>query len=143
MELQQDLQEVAAHVWSTALELEAVEGESLADAAYDVASRIAVTGDWNGSIWLDCSAEAARDAAAIMFDLERDQAGAEELVDAVAELANMIAGSVRGLLGANTTIGLPTNTETVDSSAGASVEAVHLEANGEAIRVRVVEEPSG
>jgi CheY-specific phosphatase CheX len=73
-----------------------------------ISSVIHFFGDWNGAIRLDCSWELARQATAQMYGIDIDNVPNEVACDAVAELANMIAGAVKPVLGIHSRHSLPT-----------------------------------
>lgn len=72
-----------------------------------LAATVTISGGWRGRVTLCCSAALARWAAAAMFQSPLAAAGDRELRDAVGELANILAGNVKGLLPASTTLSLP------------------------------------
>ena len=68
---------------------------------------ISITGAWNGTTVLTCSASAVRRAAAVMFGMTEDEVGAEELTDAIGELINVVGGNIKGILPGPTELSLP------------------------------------
>lgn len=71
---------------------------------------VQITGDWEGSVLLTVDDALALDVAATMFDLPADAIGAEETADALGELANIVGGSVKGLIDGSAQLSLPTVT---------------------------------
>ncbi|NIQ01639.1 MAG: chemotaxis protein CheX, partial [Nitrospinaceae bacterium] len=54
-----------------------------------------------------CPIPLARQAAAIMFQLQEDTAGPEEIQDAFGELANITGGNIKALLPEPSYLSLP------------------------------------
>ena len=73
-----------------------------------ISSVIQFFGDWNGAIRIDCSWELARQATAQMYGLNVNDIPNEVACDAVAEIANVIAGAVKPVLGIHSRHSLPT-----------------------------------
>jgi len=73
-------------------------------------SCVHVTGDWEGSVILEASQLLSRQATAAMFDMPVDEVGDEEIADALGELANIVGGSVKGLMPGSCRLSLPTVT---------------------------------
>jgi CheY-specific phosphatase CheX len=73
-----------------------------------ISALVQVTGEWNGAIRLDCTNSLARKATARMHGIESSQVSTESACDAIAELANMIAGLMKTLLSGSGHNSLPT-----------------------------------
>jgi len=86
-------------------------------ASRTTAACIHLTGAWSGAVLLDCPAEVARHAASVMFGAEPGAVSTSDLQDAVAELANMIGGNIKGLLPEKCYLSLPAAVEGGDYSA--------------------------
>jgi chemotaxis protein CheX len=69
---------------------------------------VQITGVWEGAIIVSFSHNLAVATTAFMFDMEADEVSHEELQDAVGELANMVGGSVKGLVPGPSRLSLPT-----------------------------------
>jgi len=63
-----------------------------------VAGCVQLAGAWEGALIVLCDAALARRAAAIMLGVEEAVVGTDEAQDALGELANMIGGSLQGVL---------------------------------------------
>ena len=100
-----DLGVIVAEVLSS-LEL----GFEVAGGGVEVATTgsVTVSGAWEGSVLLELSPGMDRLLAAMMFQLEPEMLGDDEVGDAVGELANMIGGSVKSLLPEPSRLSLPT-----------------------------------
>jgi chemotaxis protein CheX len=66
-----------------------------------------LSGAYTGSIMLQCSAPAARDAAAALFSIQPADVTQNEVVDALGELANMVGGNVKSMLPGPSALSLP------------------------------------
>lgn len=73
----------------------------------NLAGCVHITGTWNGTVALHCPTELARQAAAIMFDLDNGSATNEEIQDALGELSNMTSGNIKSLLPEPSYLSLP------------------------------------
>ncbi len=73
-----------------------------------IGASVQFTGEWSGALVIGCDESIGNEAAAAMFGCEVDRVAADELADALGELANMIAGNVKPLLPATTALSLPT-----------------------------------
>lgn len=63
-----------------------------------LAGCVQIMGSWQGTVALLCPMPLARKASAIMFGVEEETAGTEEIQDALGELANMTGGNIKSLL---------------------------------------------
>jgi len=73
-----------------------------------VSGVVQILGEWNGAIRLDCSWDLAQAVTARMYGIEASAVTAEVACDTVAELANVVAGMVKPLLGTRSHHSLPT-----------------------------------
>jgi chemotaxis protein CheX len=106
---EQDILQLIQTIWETTLGLP-VERESTGAAANQPRSKTAciqISGAWNGVIVLNCPVKAARQAASVMFETDPAKVTAADESDAVAELANMIGGNIKGLLPETCSLSLP------------------------------------
>lgn len=96
-------------VWEAmlALPVEPAEHDASVRASADVAAAVHITGPWTGSVVLSCDVETARVAAAVMFGTDPATAAPADLYDAVAELANMVGGNLKGLMPEGCQLSLP------------------------------------
>ncbi len=79
-----------------------------ADKERGAMSCVHVTGDWDGSVILEVSPQLSRRATAAMFDIPADEVSDDEMADALGELANIVGGSVKGLMTGSCRLSLPT-----------------------------------
>ena len=110
------LGELAANVWESMLGMELVPGmgEPLADAGRTMTGCVQITGDWHGAVTVRCSAEVAGAFAETMFGCPAADLSVEEIRDALGELSNMTAGSVKGILEGSCHLGIPAVAEGLD-----------------------------
>ena len=66
-----------------------------------------VSGEWNGSVFLQCDLAVAAAAAEAMFAAEPGTLSPEEVSDALGELTNMVGGNVKSLLPAPSKLSVP------------------------------------
>jgi chemotaxis protein CheX len=86
-----------------------------------------LSGAYTGSIMLQCSPPAARDAAAALFSIAPGDVTQTEVIDAIGEIANMVGGNVKSMLPGPSLLSLPLVVQGVLSVPGAQVvRAVQL-----------------
>lgn len=68
---------------------------------------VKITGAWDGEVRLHCSLPLARSIAAAIFQVEADNAGNEEILDALSELTHIIGGNLKALLPQPVNLSLP------------------------------------
>ena len=133
--------DIASTVWSSFLGLTLTQVEVAADAEHSATATVHVSGGWNGSVVLSCSATLARRAAAAMFQMAEDDLGDSEVGDAFGELVNMIGGNVKSLLPEPSQLSLPTVSHgaahTVTVPGARLLEQVGLDCDGEHLQVAV------
>lgn len=102
---------------------------------------VTINGEWNGYVSVVCSRPLARRAAASMFGVTSDAVTADQIQDALAELANIIGGNVKALLPCPSQLSLPAYQEIPLSvlGAGAGGQSVLLSSNGDVLQVQVTE----
>lgn len=109
----EDLSEIVALSWSTLTSLVAdpvpVPAEQHGDAADRVTASIAIGGAWVGTVVLGCPRSLATLAAAGMFDVAVTDLDERDVLDAMGEIANVVGGSVKGVVSSlgDCTLSLP------------------------------------
>ncbi len=104
-----DIYQVTQTVWLALVEKELrAEDATLECSGHVLTGCVQITGEWEGAIVVSCSHKLAVGTTAFMFDMEHEEVTAEELQDAVGELANMVGGSVKGLVPGPSRLSLPT-----------------------------------
>ncbi len=140
-----DIYQLASTIWETtiALPIEPDRGESEAQSARSTVACIQITGAWSGAVMLACPEPVARHAAAVMFSASPVQVTAADMQDAVAELTNMLAGNIKGLLPQGCFMSLPTVVEGTDYSTrlpGSRVlHRVNLMCTGNRVTITILE----
>lgn len=105
-----ELAEIVDQVWSSFLEGEIVplaEPELDQDYAGRLVGWVSISGDWTGHLSVVCSEDAACAIATDMFQLDAGEVSTSEIADALGEIANMVGGSVKGMVGASVALSLP------------------------------------
>ena len=113
----EEIFEKTAEIWSTMLGIDPERGPEvvLPDGKNQTVSGcVQITGEWIGAVTVDCPAALARKVAAAMFEMEEDEAGADEIQDALGEITNMTAGNVKAMISPTLTIAPPSVVEGVD-----------------------------
>jgi len=140
-----DIAEIAREVWSSFLgldlepllldeaDLPPLEGPS-------VSGVVGISGEWNGSVAVECSREHAVAAAEAMFQAEPGSLAAAEIADAWGELTNMVGGNIKSLFPAPSGLSVPTVTEgqaQVFVPGATVLQKVHLAGPDVLVRVTV------
>lgn len=105
-----ELGEALEQVWSSFLDGEIIvipEGET------DVASRaalvasVSISGGWSGHVMLMVGKDCANKIASSMFEMDVAEMSTAEVADALGEIANMVGGTVKSMVGVAATLSLP------------------------------------
>lgn len=99
--------QIAQDVWSSFLQLELEPVADLPLKGRTVTGCVHVSGEWQGSVFLEVTAEHAMAAAEAMFAADPGSLNADEVSDALGELTNMVGGNVKSLLPAPSKLSLP------------------------------------
>jgi chemotaxis protein CheX len=143
-----DLSQIVAGVWDSVLgtEIQPV-SEMRSPCEPLLAACIQITGAWDGAVTLLCTPEVARQAAAVMFDMEVDNISSGDMKDSLGELVNMVGGGVKSLLPETCSLSLPAVVDGADytlSIHGASaVQGVVFECQGQPVWVTLLERDAG
>jgi len=136
--------EIVTQVWASFLDDELL--PVFADAAGSTGNRlvawVSISGEWTGHLQVTTTPGGARDITAGMFQLEAAEVETGEVADAIGEIANMIGGTVKGMVGASAALSLPQ--VVLDASALISPDAhevvqVRFQWRGEPIEVSLWE----
>jgi chemotaxis protein CheX len=108
--------EVANVVWESmlGLELEPAVAEQGLPVGSFMTGCVLINGAFEGGVTLQVPSDVARDIAALMFGMERDEVSDDETTDAVGELANMVGGNLKALVVQPSKLSLPSVTEGTD-----------------------------
>jgi chemotaxis protein CheX len=115
--LEEDLLTIVQMIWATLLDLEIYPTQIQPPKAGDectLAGCVQITGGWEGAIVLHCSEDFAGWVASIMYEMAEETVTSEQIQDTLGELANMIAGNIKPLLGEACYLSLPTVVEGSD-----------------------------
>lgn len=137
-----DICRITQSIWATVLGLEvrpAVGEDSKAPASDFLTGHVCIGGLWEGTAILCCSANLARQAAAIMFG--SDNPGLEEVRDAVGELTNITGGNIKSLLAYSCHLSLPAVSEGklagLNEEGSVLLNQVRFECQGEPLEVSI------
>ena len=109
MELRDEIAGIVEDLWATLLHEDVAPlppGASV-DPASPVHARLTIDARDPVELVLECSETLASRAAARMFRLEEGDASMGQVLEAVAELTNILAGNLRGQLAPDAKLGLP------------------------------------
>ena len=110
-----DLYCLNAEIWGAMLEIALEPAESgEPDSGHDLTGCVQITGAWEGAVRLDLTLRLARVAASRFLGVSEEEVSREQILDAVGELANMTAGSVKMLVPSPSHISLPSVTDGSD-----------------------------
>lgn len=122
-----DIVGIVEVVFQTMLDLETFEAESAPPAPGGVTVAVHFAGTWNGVFVFECPGAQALEMTARFLGIERPPSLNEEVQDALGELANMMAGNLKPLLGAGVLLSIPSVIQGADyllRVCGASAQAV-------------------
>ncbi len=110
-----DVCSIAQDVWSSFLVLD-LEEHPLGKAALPLDGRtmtgcVHVSGEWQGSIFVELTSDHAVQAAEAMFAADPGSLTPGEVGDAIGELTNMVGGNIKSLLPAPSKLSLPSVAE--------------------------------
>lgn len=132
-------------VWATQLGLEVTPSDvdSVAPRSETLTAAIHISGDFRGSVLLECSRTLVRRAAAIMFGLPEDRLTSDDERDVIGELTNVVAGNIKALFPGENALSLPTIVEGTDyrvsSTDVKTLDEHFFSENGEPLTITVVE----
>jgi chemotaxis protein CheX len=106
---QEELAELVEEVWRSYLDDEIVMGlEPPADPDRTLmVAWVSITGEWTGHLQVLTTPAGAQGIAAAMFQLDPAEVSPDEVADAFGEIANMVGGGVKGMVGVHTALSLP------------------------------------
>jgi chemotaxis protein CheX len=118
-----DLEVITREVWTSFLDGDPAGLVAGGDAptGEQITGCVHLSGAYTGSIMLQCSPPAARDAAAALFSIAPGDVTQTEVVDAIGEIANMVGGNVKSMLPGPSLLSLPLVVQGVLSVPGAQV----------------------
>jgi chemotaxis protein CheX len=105
-----DLENIAEQVWSAFLadgSEAVVDGTDPVTAPAELAASVAIVGAFDGHVVVTSTREGSREVASALFEMPADELSADEIGDALGELANVLGGNVKSMLPAPSTMSLP------------------------------------
>jgi len=143
---EQEIQQVTTEIWGSMLDLHpAVTSDEDSGASADgrIGASVQITGGWEGAVRLDSSLALARVAAARFVGTEPEQVSIDQVRDAMGELANMSAGSVKPLLPRPCQLSLPSVADggdyTLTVPHGEVILNTGFDFEGEPLRIAVLQ----
>lgn len=94
----------------------------------EVMAVVQITGGWQGAVAVTCARAVAEAITEAMFEMDPGTTSAEELDDAMGEMANMIGGNIKGLMPGPSQLSLPTVAEGHDFAAAFPGSTLAVEA---------------
>ena len=140
-----DLREVIETVWVAALGLDVIgpEGSIPPPAQGSFCGCVQITGAFGGAVMVSLSERLARRAASAMLDTPPGAVTAEDIRDALGEIANMTGGNVKALLPGPSQLSLPSVVSgtafNVSTPGAVIVQEIAFQVMGERILVHLLE----
>jgi chemotaxis protein CheX len=102
-----DIKQMTDEIWSGMLQIEVKPQPATGMTRRGIGACVQITGAWEGAVRVDCSIELARLATARFLAVNPSEVQIDQIRDAMGELANMSAGSVKPLLPRPCQLSLP------------------------------------
>ncbi len=97
--LEEQIIKITGNVWKTLVGLDLkVADEDVGTDKEQIAGFIQIMGAWDGTVILDCEKEMSRVLASLIFDVPIEKISDAEILDALGELVNIIAGNLKAHL---------------------------------------------
>jgi chemotaxis protein CheX len=109
-----DMRQLTEEIWGGMLQIELSPGAPDRKVAGGIGACVQITGAWEGAVRVDCSLQLARMATARFLAVEPEEVEIAQIRDAMGELANMSAGSVKPLLPRPCQLSLPSVADGAD-----------------------------
>jgi chemotaxis protein CheX len=109
-----DMCQMTDEIWSGMLQIELQPCEGRSTRSHGIGACVLITGAWQGAVRVDCSLALARLATSKFLAVDVAEVEIDQMRDAMGELANMSAGSVKPLLPAPCQISLPSVADGTD-----------------------------
>lgn len=111
---QSDIKQMTDEIWSGMLQIELKPQSATGQSRRGIGACVQITGAWEGAVRVDCSLELARLATARFLAVSPSEVQIDQIRDAMGELANMSAGSVKPLLPRPCQLSLPSVADGTD-----------------------------
>jgi len=99
--IESEITEYTENIWRSTLDLDVAPSHDVfkpKGKENTLAGCVQITGSWEGTVAIVCSVDLAKKVSAIMYGIDENSAGDEEIQDAIGELANMTGGNIKSLL---------------------------------------------
>lgn len=106
----EELNQLVENVWQTLMgsaPSSFVPGPLPPGSADWMTGSVRISGEWHGTVAVSCPKELVRQSAAQMLGLDVDSISAEDMTDALGEIANVLGGNLKSLMPAPTRLSLP------------------------------------
>lgn len=140
-----DISSLVSEVWDTMLGVDINETSTahLRD-THSITGCIQITGTWYGAVLLECPEALARQLTSIMFAMDDEEPGDQDIQDAFGELTNMVGGNIKALMPEPCALSLPTVVRGVEHQmlvpGSQLVRQLSFACEGSTIDVRVLEQ---
>jgi len=103
-----DVKQMASDIWGGMLQMELEPVAEYFTTHDGIGACVQITGAWEGAVRVDCSKALAQIATSRFLAVTPEEVSIDQIRDAMGELANMSAGSVKPLLPPPCQLSLPT-----------------------------------
>jgi len=110
IECEAEISQFVTDIWSTFLSMKvSPTDKSFKPTGKDntLAGCVQITGEWQGTVTLYTSREVGKKVAATMYGLDETEVDNQQIQDVIGEITNIIAGNIKSLLPAPSSISLP------------------------------------
>ncbi|SRR5581483_629196 len=104
----EDVEQVTNDIWGGMLQMDLQPCAVVPDKIGGIGACVQITGAWEGAVRVDCSSSLARMATSRFLGVTPDEVHIDQIRDAIGELANMSAGSLKPLVPPPCQLSLPT-----------------------------------
>jgi len=104
---EENIEQMANEIWGGMLQIELTPAPKQSGESSGIGACVQITGAWDGAVRVDCSSSLARLATARFLGVQPEEVNIDQIRDAMGELANMSAGSVKPLLPSPSHLSLP------------------------------------
>ena len=109
-----DIKQMTDEIWSGMLQINLQPRHGNVKSKRGIGACVQITGAWEGAVRVDCSLGLARLATARFLAVSPSEVAIDQIRDAMGELANMSAGSVKPLLPRPCQLSLPSVADGTD-----------------------------
>ena len=138
-----DIRQLTDEIWGGMLQIHLLPSAAKNHIGGGIGACVQITGAWEGAVRVDCSLQLARLATARFLATEPEQVDIAQIRDAMGELANMSAGSVKPLLPRPCQLSLPSVADggdyTLTVPHGEVILDTAFDFHGEPLRVSVLQ----